>query len=652
LLTGSLPLILVTISLKPVIYFMDRASKHVRQRVLTTIRARSAAVGAFVLAGTIQAPGAPLAVAPEGNSGLRCSSPRLVVEARQTGSPSIDVSFNGEDKARTFKLGSTFAIRFDAKSPAPDAIDWQIKDYAGTVVTSGALSLPGGSASAELQCSSNSSGYFAVFAQLKNSGATIPSEGSRPAGFASFGVLPDYSHIVPSAPPGPLDRRRFGLQGTNYLESGKCCDGNGLQPINELLGSSWVLDARHQGKTEPKHSGQYDPGTYPLDVGFKQGSLARIVTLNGIPPWASTAPTPTSIGSYPPKSFDAFQSYTALAGRDTESVRRRYIPNQQKNYYQITWEPDPGPPTHWVGSDSEFVSLYKAAWQGLHSTDPNAVVMGPATSGLSACGDWLKRLTPLGFTKYIDAVACHGYYTLGASSAKPPESAGLPGQMQVLRKTIATLLPPATRLFITETGIAYPMGSKYSSTYPTADVLMQHAEAVVRTHLIFLGEGADISFLFYSADYSYEVGFGLYFNLSMPDPNFGSPNISPKPAAMAVTAMTRLLGDSTTLGALKAMPGGAYGYSFLLPDGSHAVTALWAHNSSFDANVTFPFQVDMPGSSGTVVVLDAMGNPTAMQYADGRVRTTLSEMPIYVLSSNIRTLGPQLRTPEGYGTRP
>jgi len=27
-------------------------------------------------------------------------------------------------------------------------------------------------------------------------------------------------------------------------------------------------------------------------------------------------------------------------------------------------------------------------------------------------------------------------------------------------------------------------------------------------------------------------------------------------------------------------------------------------------------------------------------------------MPIYVLSSNIRTLGPQLRTPEGYGTRP
>jgi hypothetical protein len=633
-------------------FFMSRESEHLCRRILTTIRARRATVGAFLAAAVLQAQGVALGMAPASNSGLRCSAPRLVAEARLAGSPAINVSFNGDEKARTFKMGSAFTIRFDATTSAPDLMDWQIKDYAGAVVSSGVLRLPGGGASAEIQCSSDTAGYFAVFAQLKDSGATIPSEGSRPAGFASFGVLPDYSHLLPAGPSGPLDRRRFGLQGTNYLESGKCCDGNGLQPINELLGSTWVLDARHQGKTEPKHSGQYDPATYPLDVGFKQGTLARIVTLNGIPAWASTAPTPTAGSSYPPKSFDAFQSYTALVGRETESVRRRFIPDQQKNYYQVTWEPDPGPPTHWLGSDSEFVALYKAAWQGLHSTDPNAVVMGPATSGLGACGEWLNRLSPLGFTRYIDAVACHGYYTLGASSAKPPEAADLPGQMQALRKTIAALLPPATKLFITETGIAYPMGSKYSSTYPTADVLIQHAEAVVRTHLIFLGEGADVSFLFYSADYAYEVGFGLYFNLSMPDPSFGSPNISPKPAAMAVTAMTRLLGDSRTLGALKMMPGGTYGYSFLLPDGSHAVTALWAHNGSFDAHETFGLQVDVPGSRGTVVVLDAVGNLTATQYADGRVRTTLSEMPIYVLSANIGALRPQLRTPEGYATEP
>jgi hypothetical protein len=305
-----------------------------------------------------------------------------------------------------------------------------------------------------------------------------------------------------------------------------------------------------------------------------------------------------------------------------------------------------------VGSDSEFVALYRAAWLGLHSTDPNAVVMGPATSGLSTCPQWLRRLSPMGFEKYIDAVACHGYYTIGASSATPPEPADLPGQMQALRKAIATLLPPATKLFITETGIAYPMNSKYSPTFPTAQVLVQHAEAVVRTHLIYLGEGADVSFLFYSADYTYEVGFGLFFNLSMPKPDFGSPNISPKPAAMAVAAMTRLIGDSRTLGALTRMPPGTYGYAFALPDGSHAITALWTHDDSFDAGQDFDLRVDLPGSSADVVVFDGMGNPRTRKYADGKLRIHLSEMPIYVLSRNIGALIPQLRIPEGYAAAP
>jgi hypothetical protein len=210
------------------------------------------------------------------------------------------------------------------------------------------------------------------------------------------------------------------------------------------------------------------------------------------------------------------------------------------------------------------------------------------------------------------------------------------------------LMPAGTKLFITETGVSYPMGSKYSSSFPTAQVLAQHAEAVVRTHLIFLGEGADVTFLFYSADYSHETGFGLYFNLSMPNPDFGSPNISPKPAAMAVAAMTRLIGHSTTLGALMTMPRGAYGYSFALPDGSHAVTALWAHNGSFDANQSFEFRIDAPGSSGTATVCDGMGNPSTKHYDDGKLPLTLTEMPVYVLTGNLEALKPQLRVPDGY----
>jgi hypothetical protein len=292
-------------------------------------------------------------------------------------------------------------------------------------------------------------------------------------------------------------------------------------------------------------------------------------------------------------------------------------------------------------------------WNGVHSSDPDAAVMGPTTQALATCGDWITRLAPLGFTKYLDAVACHGYYAVAASSSIPPEPAGLPGQVQGLRKVMMNLLPAGTKLFVTETGISYPMGSQYSGSYPTAAVLTEHAEAVVRTHLIMLGEGVDTSFLFYSADFAQNVGFGMYFNLSMgvTADNFNSPNISPKPATLAVAAATRLVDGSRSLGALTNLPSGGYGYSFLLTDKTHAMTALWAHNSSFDASISYQLQVDSPGASGTVIVFDAMGNPKSVPYTNGAIQVMLTEMPVYVMSSNVSVLQTQTRAPEGYSTQ-
>jgi hypothetical protein len=276
--------------------------------------------------------------------------------------------------------------------------------------------------------------------------------------------------------------------------------------------------------------------------------------------------------------------------------------------------------------------------------------MGPATQGPVTCGQWLTRLAPLGFAKYLDAVSCHGYYTIAASSSKPPESADLPSQIQGLRKAMVSVMPAGTKLFVTETGISYPEGSKYSASYPTTEVLTEHAEAVVRTHLIMLGEGVDTSFLFYSADFAQNVGFGMYFNLSMAANNFNSPNIGPKPAALAVAAATRLIDGSRSLGALANLPSGGYGYSFALADKAHVMTALWAHNGSFNASTSYSLQLDAPGTSGSVVVFDAMGNPQSAQYSNGVLQVTLSEMPIYVMSSNVSILQGQTRAPEGYST--
>ncbi len=580
---------------------------------------------------------------------MSCASPQQTAESVTSSSSSLAISVSGNDLTQTFTSGSSFNLKFTSNSGAADVIAWQIDDYTGTAITSGSINVPQGVSTATISCTSTLAGYFAATAKLQNSGATPPQLGSRPAGYASFGVLPNVADIVPAVS-GALDQHRIGLQGSNYVESGVCCSGNGLQPVNENLGSTWVIDQRAQATTEPNNPGQYNPATYPLDPGLEQGTLARIISMNGFPAWASTAPSPSAVGTYPPKSFSAFQSYSALVGQESALIHARYIPNQQKNYYQVTWEPDPGPATEWMGTDAQFVQLYQAAWNGVHSSDPNAMVMGPTTQGPVTCAQWLTRLAPLGLTKYLDAVACHGYYTLAASSSLPPEPADLPGQIQGLRKAMVSLMPAGTKLFVTETGIAYPDGTHYSSGYPTTEVLIEHAEAVVRTHLIMLGEGVDTSFLFYSADFSQNVGFGMYFNLSMAVPanNFNSPNISPKPAALAVAAATRLVDGSRSLGALSNLPSGGYGYSFLMADKAHVMTALWAHNSGFDANLPYALQLDSPGTSGTVVVFDTMGNAKNVAYTNGVLPLTLAEMPIYVMSSNVAVLQSQARAPEGY----
>jgi hypothetical protein len=60
--------------------------------------------------------------------------------------------------------------------------------------------------------------------------------------------------------------------------------------------------------------------------------------------------------------------------------------------------------------------------------------------------------------------------------------------------------------------------------------------------------------------------------------------------------------------------------------------------------------VDAPGTSGKTVMFDAMGNPQAVEYSDGVVKVTISEMPIYVLSSNVPAAKSHVRAPEGYNT--
>jgi hypothetical protein len=128
--------------------------------------------------------------------------------------------------------------------------------------------------------------------------------------------------------------------------------------------------------------------------------------------------------------------------------------------------------------------------------------------------------------------------------------------------------------------------------------------------------------------------------------------------AMAFAAMTRIIDGTQTLGRLNGLPKMVYGYAFQQLGGGSVVTALWTHNNaqwptssgsySPTYSTSYALTVDSPGTSGKVTVLDVMGNASSVQYTNGVANLTLTESPIYVVSSNASVTKANVTAPVGY----
>jgi len=594
-------------------------------------------------------------------------SPAAGATSAPPGSDPIAADTPGSDGTRLFRQGQRVSIDVVTRASHDDNVQWRIDDTWGRAQASGTFRVGQGPRTTALACSTPRAGYFAFSATLKSDpAATLPSRGTRPAGIATFGVLPDVSSVLPPLTYRHLDQHRFGAQGTVYLLPGQhCCGGDGYRPLFTDLGLSWINDNRNWNLEEPKGPGQFDPSTDHLAPWLKSGDLLRLILVDGLPGWANRTGKPTH--SYAPTSEDELRKYMAKVGIESNRVRRTVFPRQEHNYYQVTWEPDVHGGLPWLDTDANFVAMYKAVWEGLHSTDPEAVVMGPTYGAVVNNATYLRRYAALGLGHYLDGVAIHGYYDFGNSPSHPPERLGdkpasngvvsLPVAMRELRQAMSETLKPGAKLFVTETGISYDPGSKYGPHYPDAQVLYAHAAVVARTHLILLGEGADVTFVFYVADMPQATpGYGMFFELDHPQGAFGATDISPKPAALAVATMTRLVDGTATLGPLRGTPPGVYAYGFARPDGK-AVVALWSHDNAhwntttgFDANhsIDWQVQVDARGRSGQVSVFDMMGNPSTLPYHDGMLALSLTESPVYVVSNNVAVVKANATTPLGY----
>jgi len=609
----------------------------------------------------------PPAAAGLADSGtITCAAPAAGTDAAPDGD-TIEADTPGSDGSRMFAPGSTFEVSITTRAAGADVANWSIADTWGRVRANGQFPVDAGPRVSTMDCRASAAGYFAVSVSLASAGGGLRSRGTRPNGIATFGVLPDVSTVLPAASYARQDLHRFGGQGTAFVAPGQtCCDGDGYRPIYPALGLSWANDNRNWSVTEPSGPNTFNPATYPLASYFQPGDLMRLIQLDGIPGWASPTGQPTY--GYAPKSMPAYQDYMTRVGLESAAARARYFPAQSANYYQVTWEPDYDGGRPWKDTDANFVAMYKATWQGIHANDPNAVVMGTTNAFLRQNSVWIERLAPLGIAQYLDGLSAHGYYDAGTSPSHPPErlvgapsaadaANALPAAMRELRHVVATRLKRGARLFVTETGISYDLGATYGPDYPTQNILYAHGAVVARAHLILLGEGADVSFVFYAADPPDEPGYGIFFNLDNPKGSHGPARVSPKPAAMAVAAMTRLVDGTNTLGPLKGLPQGVYGYAFQRLGSNSIVTALWTHDnaswsaaSGFSATYSVPYTltVDAPGTSGSVTVLDMMGNAATVPYANGALTLALTEAPLYVISANATVAQAGVTTPEGY----
>ncbi|MEX3955015.1 hypothetical protein [Trinickia sp. EG282A] len=559
------------------------------------------------------------------------------------------------DGTRLFAQGSPFRVSFVTATPTADNVVWSIRDHLGNVEVNGTFPVAGGTRTTTLSCRSRVSGYFAVSATLSAAGGALPRAGTRPSGIATFGILPNVSAYLPAVPFAHLDQHRFGMQGFN-----------GYPQMLAALGISQTIDDRQLSVTEPKRPNAWKPSVNGVASVYKNGKVMRLVRLDGIPDWASPIGAHQD-SSHLPVDLDYYERYMARVGEDTEAIRKAYFPNQRNNYYQVTWEPQ------WADSPANFVAMYKAVYNGLHSTDPNAVVMGTTNPFIANCqgactGGVLQTYAALGLGQYIDGIATHGYYNAGTYAAHPPElydtnpdpawvANSLDKQMQALRSTMQGI-KPNMKLWSTELGISYDPGVTYGPNSPSANQLFAQAAVAARAHLIILGEGAQVTYFFYGADYPGDCGYGSFFDLSHAQGQFGATNLSPKPEAMAFAAMTRIIDGTQTLGRLNGLPSMVYGYAFQRLGGGKVITALWTHNNAAWPTSTgaysptyskrYALTVDAPGTSGYVEVFDMMGNPTKVAYTNGVAQLTLTETPQYVVSTNASVIQANVTAPLGY----
>jgi len=500
-----------------------------------------------------------------------------------------------------------------------DILEWHLADYTGKRLDSGTIGVPKGEKpwSGNLTMGDHGAGYFELHLALRKSKITLAPAGTRPGGFLAYGVEPDIEPLALAHP----DESRFGAQGTNFIETGRFVTGDPFSPVYPLIGAKWVyLDRRLRSffakgldsftpKTDPeklRHSGRY----------MVKAGLVPLLDLHSVPEWLIDVPEGVTLSGnitsglqrYPPRDFGVYKRMVAAVAREQVVRRQTVSPSHANNYYQIHWEPD----WHWKGTDEQFIGMYKAAFEAIHEHDPDGLLLGPNYGVIRTGNKHLRRLFAKGLGQYLDGILTHTYFLT-------PGSAGERELQEDLRDLVAMTrkyLKPGARIMNTEWGVRWelPPGED-------PDALRKEAGEFLRGHIMTLGEGVDTTFYFYTGDHGAR-GAGLFYNLTYPHPGCGAFQIAPKPVAMGVMTLSRLLEGTTSLGAIEYLDQNTLGYAF--DRAGEKVACFWTTDGS-SQTVEFPV-----GNAETVTFIDPMGNAATLEAEGSVVSFDVSQIPVWL----------------------
>ena len=256
--------------------------------------------------------------------------------------------------------------------------------------------------------------------------------------------------------------------------------------------------------------------------------------------------------------------------------------------------------------------MYRAAFEAVHENDPDGLLLGPNYGVIRTGNRHLRRLFAKGLAKYLDGILTHTYYLT-------PGSAGERELQEDLRELVAMArkhLKPGAKIINTEWGVRWklPPGED-------PDALRKEAGRFMRGHVMTLGEGVDTTFYFYTGDHG-SRGAGLFYNLTYPHPGCGAFHLAPKPVAMAVMTLSRLLEGTTSLGAIEYFGEAILGYAF--DRAGERVACFWTKDGS-DQTVRLPV-----GNADTVTFVDPMGNANALQADAGVVSFVATPIPVWL----------------------